>query len=122
MQKLDDFTQAYVECALWASYDDTGEPLDEFGIGDIMLDSLATMARDCIAFQTMASSFLEQAYASKYDCSQAGHDFWLTRNGHGTGFWDRDLDELTSKALCDVSKAFRESYLYIGDNGKLYHS
>ena len=18
----------------------------------------------------------------------AGHDFWLTRNGHGTGFWD----------------------------------
>jgi hypothetical protein len=20
---------------------------------------------------------------------QAGHDFWLTRNGHGAGFWDR---------------------------------
>lgn len=20
--------------------------------------------------------------------SQAGHDFWLTRNGHGSGFWD----------------------------------
>jgi hypothetical protein len=21
--------------------------------------------------------------------SMAGHDLWLTRNGHGTGFWDR---------------------------------
>ena len=20
--------------------------------------------------------------------SQAGHDYWLTRNGHGAGFWD----------------------------------
>lgn len=22
--------------------------------------------------------------------SQMGHDLWLTRNGHGTGFWDRN--------------------------------
>lgn len=24
---------------------------------------------------------------------QAGHDFWLTRNGHGAGFWDRGLGD-----------------------------
>ena len=25
----------------------------------------------------------------------AGHDFFLTRNGHGAGFWDKDIyDEL----------------------------
>lgn len=23
------------------------------------------------------------------DWKQVGHDLWLTRNGHGTGFWDR---------------------------------
>lgn len=26
--------------------------------------------------------------------ARAGHDLWLTRNGHGAGFWDRDLGEL----------------------------
>ena len=22
------------------------------------------------------------------ECERIGHDFWLTRNGHGAGFWD----------------------------------
>ena len=26
---------------------------------------------------------------SQYDQAQIGHDLWLTRNGHGVGFWDR---------------------------------
>lgn len=25
----------------------------------------------------------------QYDPVQLGHDLWLTRNGHGAGFWDR---------------------------------
>ena len=28
------------------------------------------------------------------DASQASHDFWLTRNGHSTGFWDRGTGAL----------------------------
>lgn len=36
------------------------------------------------------------------DYEQAGHDFWLTRCGHGSGFWNRGLgkqgDQLTE--LC----------------------
>lgn len=24
-----------------------------------------------------------------FDPAQIGHDIWLTRNGHGVGFWDR---------------------------------
>lgn len=24
------------------------------------------------------------------ECERIGHDFWLTRNGHGAGFWDGD--------------------------------
>mgnify|MGYP003653116883 FL=1 len=26
---------------------------------------------------------------SQFDPEQIGHDLWLTRNGHGAGFWDR---------------------------------
>lgn len=37
--------------------------------------------------------------------SYAGHDFWLTRVGHGAGFWDRGLGDLGER-LTDASKAY----------------
>jgi len=52
--------------------------------------------------------------------SQAGHDLWLTRNGHGAGFWDRDLGEAGDK-LTELSKEMGELTLLQGDgDGKLY--
>lgn len=55
--------------------------------------------------------------------ARAGHDFWLTRNGHGVGFLDRDeLSEADQKRLTEASKEFGECYLYVGDDGKLYIS
>lgn len=58
--------------------------------------------------------------------SQAGHDLWLTRNGHGAGFWGRpeiygeDLaDYFTS--LCHWREGeFREVYTYVGDDNLIY--
>jgi hypothetical protein len=29
-----------------------------------------------------------------YDIERAGSDFWYSRNGHGTGFWDRELEDI----------------------------
>lgn len=52
---------------------------------------------------------------------QTGHDFWLTRNGHGSGFWDRGLEDI-GEALSEAAKEFGEQYLYVGDDGKLYAS
>jgi hypothetical protein len=40
---------------------------------------------ECLAFMVYA-----ECYLSDDAIDQAGHDFWLSRNGHGTGFWDRD--------------------------------
>lgn len=57
--------------------------------------------------------------------SQAGHDLWLTRNGHGAGFWDRpelygeDLaNYLTS--LCEHGNQFSEVWVYTGDDNLIY--
>jgi hypothetical protein len=33
-------------------------------------------------------------YLAKRDADSFGHDFYLTREGHGAGFWDRGLGEL----------------------------
>jgi hypothetical protein len=53
------------------------------------------------------------------DPSQAGHDFWLTRNGHGAGFWDRGLGDIGDR-LSVAARAFGEVNLYVGDDKKLY--
>lgn len=107
--QLDAFTSAYIECALWSSITENGHPVDdECGIEDIEDDSLKAMVEDCKAFQT--------AYGELFDGveSQAGHDYWLTRNGHGAGFWDREdsiYPECVRKFLTRISHEAGELYL-----------
>ena len=115
------FFHAYVMCALWSSTDNAddsgGEPLDKnYGSADIAPEAQAAMRDDCDMFVDTNRVDL----ASMTD-EQAGHDFWLTRNGHGAGFWDRGLGELGDR-LTKASEAFGECNLYVSDNGRLYIS
>jgi hypothetical protein len=113
--KLDVFTLSYIETALWSSTDDNGEPLDAvYGIDDIDDASLQQMIDDCLLFQA------EQCDHISNEWEQAGHDFWLTRNWHGAGFWDGDWEDEAGKRLTDASHAYGECDLYIGDDGKVY--
>lgn len=122
LDDLDDFTRAYVECALWSSNDNAdesgGEPLDKGrDASDVAQDSLVKMVEECKDFREANAELLAQAG----DDSQNGRDFWLTRNGHGGGFWDRGHgtvgDELTKAA-----KVYGSRDLYVGDDGKVYQS
>jgi hypothetical protein len=126
------FLTAYIECALWASCDNStesgGEPFDaNYSLDDIAFSSLLSMARECRDFMRGNEADLD-AYCEKcfYSSSHpalamAGHDFWLTKNGHGAGFWDRGLGDL-GKRLSDASKAYGSTDLYLGDDGKIYAS
>ena len=116
---LNDFFTAYVECALWSSTDESdesgGEPMDaNYTIDDIAAESLEDMRKDC-------QDFIEgnAADLADMDSEQAGHDFWLTRNGHGAGFWDRGLGELGER-LTKASEPYGDSHLYVGDDGKIH--
>lgn len=42
---------------------------------------------------------------------QAGHDFWLTRNRHGAGYWDRGLGNL-GKRLTESAHGYGEVCVY----------
>jgi hypothetical protein len=42
---------------------------------------------------------------SGLDASQTGHDFILTANGHGCGFWDRGLGELGDR-LTEATRGY----------------
>jgi len=129
---LDDFTCAYIECALWSTNGEDGEPLDSlYDITDISDNTLKAMIADCKLFQTINANLLAEAYAHKDYYSEqftsqtkAGHDFWFTRNHHGAGFWDRGLGDIGDKltALCGYEGIYKPVDLYVGDNGQVYHA
>lgn len=103
--------RAYIVCALWSSMD------ANYTQDDIHPDTVADMLVDIEAFTQSARTLLMRAGLSD---SQIGHDFWLTRNGHGAGFWDRGLGEV-GDLLTDICKPFGSVDLYVGDDG-LIHS
>lgn len=113
-----EFTQAYKVCALWSSTNDNGSNLDDtHNVDDIDTATSDTMDRDCEAFVRENWADLKDL-----DPTQCGHDFWLTRNGHGAGFWDRGLEEVGERlsAACGWHTPFPEVDLYIGDDNKVH--
>ncbi len=131
MNKFNEFTQAYLIASLWSSTDETnpeqgGEPLDDnYEIEDIESDTLSEMVDDCTRFQEENAELLNEENHSTtdhhYTCeARAGHDFWLTRNGHGCGFWDGDWNEPAASKLTDAATAFGEYYITAsGDGGQV---
>lgn len=126
---IKELTRGYITAALWSSTGDDGEPLDAtHGPEDLAPETRATMEKDCLEFMGQGNRIDLEIYEdqraipvdAEYTASDcAGHDFWLTRNGHGAGFWDRDLGELGDR-LTSAANKFGEANLYIGDDGKVY--
>ena len=86
---LDSVVSAYMVCALWSSVDDEGEPLDGlYETWDLADEATASMIEDCENFLDLLDDEGID-WRAGWHPEQLGHDFWLTRNGHGAGFWDR---------------------------------
>lgn len=95
-----EFYAAYQEAALWASTDDAGEPLDKsFLLSDIDNATQEQMRNDCVAFWEANRPLIAD------HPELAGHDFWLTRNHSGAGFWDGDWGD-NGEILTKASHAF----------------
>lgn len=118
-ERLDRFIDAYIEAI---EFTDTDNPdFDEYentaGYSD---EFLAICQSDCQKFLAIVGDRLPDNLLP-----QAGHDFWLTRNGHGTGFWDRPEvygDELSEylTSLCGWGNTFDEKCPYVGDDNLIY--
>lgn len=116
MSDLEKFLAGYTECALWSSTDesrpDGGDSLEGY---DIAPETLAGMRTDGEDFMQANAADLEDL-----DADYAGHDFWLTRNGHGAGFWDGDYPKDIGYRLTEASHHYDKVNLYIGDDGLIY--
>src|SRR5208282_5428734 len=123
--EFDEFTRGYIGTALWSSTDESdpsgGEPMDKnYGIRDLAPSCLQAMMQDCAKFQAENAELL--AAASEQDGQddfRQGHDFWLTRCGHGAGYWDGDYPT-TGDGLTEASKAFGDVDIYVGDDDLIY--
>lgn len=123
---FESFVRAYLECALWSTGDESdsagGLPLEEsYGIEDILESSMIEIRRDCQKFYNENMRDLVSANATP---EQWGHDFWLTRNRHGAGFWDRENNLYTEDArdrLTEAAHACGEQILYVGDDNFLHY-
>jgi len=139
---LDEFMDAYIEAALWSSTDNAdesgGQPLDRnYGEDDIAPETLARMRADCLAFLNHKLGGRLIGIAERLDaegkwslpggveCSvlaYAGHDAWLSRNGHGCGFGDGDWPKGIGEGLDKLAHEFGMFDLYVGDDGLVYGS
>lgn len=125
---LDAFTRAYLECAAWSSTnfededDANGTPIDDLvndGEAEWSPEAIASAVADCADFQEANREDLDEVSDTFHvDDAQHGHDFWLTRNGHGAGFWDRGYGPLGDK-LSKAAKVYGSVDLYV-TAGKVY--
>lgn len=135
-EQIDTITDHYLIALLWAApgNDDNDTPGDDIGLMDIPADIYNQARQDVIEFVescgelfTQAMACYDAGYGSHPDAGSAeaafGHDYALTRNGYGCGFWDRESEglprELGDKltALCQ----HKECNLMIESDGSIYY-
>ena len=128
---MDEFTEAYIRALLWSSMDESteggGRPMDEnYSESDLAPATLEAIERDTAAFQEKNAKSLAWAYkhgqnnkGGEYTAANAGHDYALSRNGHGAGYFDRDMGKVGDK-LQEAAAEDGEFQLYVGDDGKVY--
>lgn len=125
---LESFTRHYMATALWSTNDESdesgGNPMDyNYSIDDIAPNTRARMEADCKAFYAAHSElFIDVNMTVSPDDIDgfAGHDFWLTRCGHGAGFWDGDWKEPAATILDKAAKAYGNVDLYVGDDKQIH--
>lgn len=115
------FLNAFIVALFWSSHmddDDDAYTFDEKCKSDIASETMKRIEADCCQF------FDDNRDDIAEHIVQAGHDYALTRNGHGVGFWDCDRRRIYGEAaagrLDKASKKAGECTIYIGDDGQVY--
>lgn len=110
----------YLKSMLWSSTGEDGEPLDDnYDTDDITSKAKTQSLKDILKFRAYCEKTCIGEvihYSNNFSDAQFGHDFWLSRNGHGAGFFDRGHGY---KQLQKAAKTYGEVNPYVSDAGKI---
>jgi hypothetical protein len=121
---VDQILDGYLEAALFSSDDDNGDPLDSnYDSGNFSPITVEDAKDDCEKLAELMESAttadnreMLQAALDAQSAEQIGHDFWLTRNHHGSGFWDGDYEDFGDQITHLVAEHFHELHVYADGN------
>lgn len=122
--KIETFVLRYLEAVLFGELDDREDctPMDEnFTVFDFSEDAREKARADCEEFLARAKRLGISILLWRYDkAEQAAFDLYFSRQGHGTGFFDRpELYGEDRHILQKLAKEMQERYWYISDDGKI---
>ena len=118
---VDEILTSYFEAALWTDEDRLAEEVGDdkaksFTIFDFSDETKAKAKEEIEQFMQKAGQYL-----TNVTDDMIGHDFWLTRNHHGAGFWDRkEIGYEIGDKISEICHEFRELMVVVGDDEKLY--
>ncbi len=132
---VDEMVSGYLVCALWAGLnwsvttdhggtEDNPVPWDDdYDISDISSEAI-TVAREFCGEFYIANADDLATYFPGSEPGQWGHDLYLTRNGHGAGFWDRyygsdDSIRSAGRRLSEAAKVYGEADFFLDVDGSL---
>jgi len=116
-ERATDMTRGYLVTAAWADgHTATTDTGDTVTVTADMFDAATVAAAygTCTTFLAMHMAELETGHD---DWGQHGHDLWLTRQGHGTGFWDRGYPADISRRITEAARELGEAAVDISDDG-----
>lgn len=89
-------------------------PRTDINIHNIDPDSKIDAYLDIKKFLKLVGTAVEDI-----DESSIGHDLWLSRNGHGAGFFDHMYDPEIEEILMNSAKSLGSKYIFI-QNGQIF--
>lgn len=131
MTKHSSSLERLIQTLLWSSTDFDGNSLDKkYGISDVHESSLRKLESEFQDFMDKVTLLIgqklgdfdniEDFYLLSTTASQVEHDYILTRNRHGCGFWDGDWDASVSQILTDTAHLHPEIEPYVGDDNLIH--
>lgn len=111
---------AYIEAFYFADTGEEGQPSKE---AELAPGTLEQIKSDVELFLSYAPMIKINGLGS-WTWDQVGHDLYFTRQGHGTGFWDKaDTygSKLITEQLTRIAEHLGHVDYYQGDDGLIYH-
>ena len=104
----------YLTTLLWSATDGDGNPLDDDkALIDVSYSLRKSSIEDLNEFEARAKSEAAEELNDylRLCPNNIEHDFCLTRNRHGSGFWSRSVNNFPK--LTEIAESFGEVNAYI---------